>query len=74
MICPLKVFEYYYQPDTYAKSMVKRLIFLRKFAVIRRRRKIYGENEERKRERKKIKKEKKKEDRKKERKKIYMEK
>ena len=34
IICLLKAFEYHHYPDTDAKSMVKRLIFLQKFAVL----------------------------------------
>ena len=35
-ICPLKAFQLHYCPDNDAKSMVKHLIFLQKFAVISR--------------------------------------
>ena len=33
-ICPLKAFQLHYCPDNDAKSMVKHLIFLQKFAVL----------------------------------------
>ena len=34
-ICPIKVFQLYYCPDDYAKSMVKHFIFLHKLTVLR---------------------------------------
>ena len=40
--CLLKLFQLHYCPDNDAKSMVKHLIFLRKFAVVRKKSQVCG--------------------------------